>query len=174
MDAKILIPVRKHIEKYLTIQHGRQLVISSRGYMPLLLMRMLQKHDKQDPGLVRPSQKLIDHKIYFPYPVYIGSSYFKTKGSYISQEDLLRFNDAVHDMICEEMYRWCGHAIYGDPNTIDSVVDYNIRRFQDWYGFTEEDLPFDNLKRWYYRERERIEKRKNAEEPFDPQLTLTF
>ncbi len=140
-----------------------------RGYVPLLLLKMLQKFAKKDPGTVRPSQKLIDNINYLGFPVYIGSSIYNKNGAYISNEDLKKFNDAVDDMIHDELYRWCHH-----PNATDMVVDYNIQRFLDFYGFSEDELPFGNVKRWYYRERERMNDRTKQIEPFTPTVTIEY
>lgn len=168
MDAKILLPVRPHIKKYLEIQFGRTLVVSSRGCIPHLIYLMLEQHKKEDPALVKPSQRLIDDKEYFGYPVYVGSHIAKTRGRYLSQDNILRFNDDMDDKMREEMVRWLHH-----PNATDAVIDFNIIRFRDWYGITEDELPFENLKRWYYRNRKRQEKKNRMPEP-EPQLILTF
>lgn len=131
---------------------------------------MLEKFEKTDPAVVRPSQKLIDNKEYFGFRVYVGPAIRKNKGAYISRENILRFNDLVDEMIKEEMYRF---VTFG-TSRIDDVVDYNIIRWRDIYGITEDELSFDNLKRWYYRNRQRIEKRRTYQEPPQVQFTLTF
>jgi hypothetical protein len=56
----------------------------------------------------------------------------------------------------------------------DKVIDFNIRRFIDLYGFSEDDLPFENLKRWYFRERERINKRLNARTEHEYAMMLSY
>ena len=169
MGAKILLPVKAHIKKYLEHTHGKQMEVCDRGYAPFLLLSLLEKHKKKDPGKVRPGQKLIDNLKYFGYPIYVGPKYEDIKGTYISNFNIFRFNDCLDDLIREEMYRYVNH-----PNATDDVVDFNILRFRDLYNISEDDLPFDNLKRWYYRERERITGRKNNAAPFEPQYTLSF
>ncbi|MNK53035.1 hypothetical protein D3C87_719860 [compost metagenome] len=170
MSAKILLPVKAHVKKYLERTHGSHLEVSDRGYAPLLLFRLLEKHKKQDPGTVRPSQKLIDDRKYFGYPIYIGDTNERKCGLYISNDSIKDFNEAIDDLIREQMYWFIHH-----PNSTDKVVDYNINRFRDWYGITEDELPFDNLKRWYYRERGRLTLRiENLIPPFTPQLTLNL
>lgn len=169
MGAKILLPVKAHIKKFLEYCHGNQMEVSDRGYASFLLLLMLEKHKKQDPRTVRPSQKLIDHKNYFPYPVYIGSNYENSKGLYISTANIKRFNETVDDFFREQMYSFINH-----PNSTDKVVDYDIIRFRDMFGISEDELPFDNLKRWYYRERLRIVSRRNFTPPFTPQYTLSL
>ena len=167
MGAKILLPVKAHVKKYLLYTHGPQLDVSARGYLPFLILKMLEKHKKQDPSKVRPSQRLIDGKIFISYNVYVGDKYEKTL--YISNANILHFNDCIDDLLREEMYRYIHH-----PNATDECVDYNIKRFREMYTISEDELPFDNLKRWYYRERERINTRLKAPEPFKPQMTLSF
>lgn len=146
------------------------MVVSSRGNIPLLLMLMLEKHAKKDPATVRPSQKMIDGKEYVGYECYVGSAIFEDgRGSYISPKNIKRFNDGIDDMMREHMVVWIHH-----PEATDHVVDFNIIRFRDFFDITEDELPFDNLKRWYYRNRERLERRKTFIPETEPQITLTF
>lgn len=169
MSARILLPCRAHIKRYLTIQYGKELCLSDRGVVSCLLLNMLEKHKKEDPSMVRPNQKMIDDIKYFGYPIYVGDVYEVDRGLYLSDKKIKQFNEGIDDMIREEMYRWCNH-----PGSIDHKVDYDIVRFRDMYGITEDELPFDNLKRWYYRNRERLDKRGRQERRFEPQLTLTY
>jgi hypothetical protein len=169
MSVSILLPVKAHVKIYLEKTHGKIMDISERGVIPFLLYRMLEKHKKQDPGIIKPSQKLIDHRLFFPYEVFIGEKVCNTRGMYLGSYDIQKFNSGVDEMIREEMFRWCHH-----PNATDDVVDYNIQRFCEYYGFSEDDLPFANLKRWYYRERERIQNRSINIKEFVPQMVLSF
>ncbi|WP_316743402.1 hypothetical protein [Pedobacter antarcticus] len=169
MSARIFMPLQAHVKRYLTIQFGKELYLSELGVVPFLLYNMLEKHKKGDPSKIKPSQKLIDNKKYFGYPVFIGDKIERTRGLYLSNEKLKIFNDAVDNLIRDEMYRWCNH-----PGSIDGKVDFDIVRFRDMYGITEDELPFDNLKRWYYRERERLAHRKNEVITEEPQLTLFY
>lgn len=169
MGAKILLPVRAHIKKYLEHTHGNQLAVSDHGYASFLLLNMLQKHEKQDASKVRPSQKLIDNINYFPYPVYVGSTYQNSKGLYLTTKNIKRFNESIDDLFREQMYYYVNH-----PNSVDHKIDYDILRFRDMHKITEDELPFENLKRWYFRERLRFTARINYTPPFTPQYTLTF
>jgi len=169
MSARILLPLWPHVKQYLTVQYGKEMALSDRGTVSFLLCQMLEKHKKKDPATVRPSQKLIDNLKYFGYPVFVGDSYEASRGLYLDNKKIIKFNEAVDDMIREEMYRWCQH-----PNATDDVVDFNINRFRDFYGFSEDDLPFGNLKRWYYRERPRLEKRSTEKPDTKPQLILIY
>lgn len=108
MSARILLPVLPHIKKYLQIQYGKEMAVSDRGVVSFLLLNMLEKHNKKDPSKVKPSQRLIDNKKYFPYPIFIGDSYESTRGLYLSKENMTRFNESVDDMLREEMTDdWC-------------------------------------------------------------------
>jgi hypothetical protein len=173
MSARILLPLRAHIKRYLTIQYGKELCLSDRGIVPLLLFNLLEKHKKQDPSTVRPSQKLIDDKTYYGYPIFIGDAFEAARGLYLSSDKIKKFNDAVDEMIREEMYLWCVHPGLKDGAT-DAVVDYNIHRFRDQYGIPEDELPFDNLKRWFYRNRLRLDQRGRVEKRYEPQIVLSL
>ncbi len=169
MNTKILIPVKPHIRHYLMVTHGSHLLLSEQGYIPSFIISKLRKPDKKNAWQIKPSPNLIDDLKYVAYPVYISESYFNKYGSYIAEKEIKNFNNAVDDLLREEMYRFCHH-----PNATDDVVDYNIQRFLDWYGFPPDVLPFDNLKRWYYRERLRIANRVHELEPFKPDMILTL
>lgn len=173
MGALILLPVRQHIAKYLIRHYGCTLSISSRGTIPLLLQHLLKKFDKQDPSKVRPSQRLIDGVNFVGYRIHIGDYYFKEKGAFLAKEDILAFNAAVDDLLKEEMYNLISKSLTPglDPKF---EVDLGIRRFKDLYNISEDELSFDNLKRWYYRNRQRIENRVYYTPRIEPQLTLTY
>ncbi len=146
----IRIPIYPYIRSYLEVQYGTRICIHDHNYVSSLLRSMLNKFDKKDPTKVKPCQKL---NLGATFDFDIGKN---TLGTHLTNEDIRRFSNAIDLLIRQEMYRWCNH-----PNATDQVVDYNIRRFIDFYGFAEDDLPFENLKRWYYRERERFNKRSN-------------
>jgi hypothetical protein len=79
-------------------------------------------------------------------------------------------NEAMDNMIRRNMYDW----IYS-PASPHKEVDYNIIAFRDMYGIDEDELPFDNLKRWFYRERQRMDKRVNYSiEDKEDQLVIEF
>lgn len=169
MSARILLPLWPHVKRYLTVQYGPEMAISERGMPSLLLASLLEKHKKNDPSTVRPNQKLIDGKKFIGYPVFVGDSYEQKRGLYLSAIKIKQFNEAVDDMFREEMYRWCNH-----PNSTDGTVDFDIYRFRDFYGISEDEMPFDNLKRWYYRERIRLVERSAPKDPTTPQLELVY
>lgn len=151
MSDLIRITVRPHVRRYLTVQFGPMLYISDGNYAAALLRALFEPFAKDDPGKVRPSLK---HSLGATYDVCMGETGLRRYGGFLSTEKLKLFSETLDLMIKQEMYRWCHH-----PNAPDEKVDFNIRRFQAYYGFDEDDLSFDNLKRWYYRERQRLEKR---------------
>ncbi len=169
MSAKILLPVWPHLKKYITVQYGKEMTLSNDGVVSLLLLNMLEKHKKGDPATIRPSQKLLDNVTFLPYPVFVGDNIERTRGTYLSQEMIVKFNKAVDNMLRKEMYRWCKH-----PNATDHHVDFQIVRFRDMYDISEDELPFDNLKRWYYRERKRVEEHAKVEVENVAQMVLIY
>lgn len=169
MSARILLPVWPHVKKYLEFHYGEQMAVSNRGTASFLLFNMLEKHKKGDPSTIKPSQKLIDNRTFIGYQVYVGDKDEASRGLFLSTDKIKRFNESIDNALREEMYRWCNH-----PNADDHYVDYNIQRFQVHYKITEDELPFDNLKRWYYRERKRIYTRSHTEVHYVAQLQLSY
>lgn len=151
MSVIIRIPVAKHIRHYLEVQNGPVIYVSGRNYASTLIRSMLKKFDKNDPSKVRPSQKM---NLGATYDINLGKNGLQLLGGYLSDENIKKFNIVIDAIIRQEMYRWCHH-----PNATDHIIDFNIRRFIDFYGFAEDDLPFENLKRWYFRERKRLTNR---------------
>lgn len=147
----IRLTVRPHVDVYIKKLYGDRILLSDRNPITLLLKSILEYFDKKDPSMVRPSKKT---ELGGWVEIYISDGMLRRYGGYVNNENIKAFSDAVDLMIKQEMYRWCSH-----PNAPDQIVDYNIKRFLDYYEFSEDDLTFDNLKRWYYRERERQTKR---------------
>ncbi|HWK58721.1 MAG TPA: hypothetical protein VNQ80_15365 [Parapedobacter sp.] len=164
MSDIVRITVKPHVRRYLLVQFGPQLLISDRNYAAGLLRSMFEPFAKDDPGRIRPCLK---HSLGEMYDVCMGETGLRKYGGYLSAEKLKLFSEAIDLLIKQEMYRWCHH-----PDAPDTKVDYNIRRFQDFYGFQEEHLSFDNLKRWYYRERQRLEVRTGVDENGKPGLVI--
>lgn len=165
MDV-VRIPVYPHVAAYLKFYFGERMFVSDRNTISILVRSMLKKFDKMDPGLVRPSQKL---NLGATFDIVIGKDGYKRLGAYMSNDDILEFSKAIDTMIRQEMFRWCNH-----PNSTDKVIDYNILRFRDLYGMSEDDFPFDNLKRWYFRERLRLKERQLQPVSFEVQLMIAL
>lgn len=164
MSDIVRITVRPHVKKYLVHNFGEVLMINDHNYPAILLRSLFQPFDKMDPALVRPALK---ESLGEFYDVAMGDHGLRRYGGYLTNDQIKGFDKAIDLMIKQEMYRWCKH-----PNRVDDVVDYNIQRFLAYYDFQDEELTFDNLKRWYYREGERIRKREAKKAKLVPQLIL--
>lgn len=166
MQTTVRITVLKCVQLFLRHHYGDRLILSEEDYPSVILRQMFEKFNKQDPAQVKPSLKL---NLGGYIDVFIGKREFEKYGAFISNKKIRVFSEMICAAIRQELYRWCHH-----PNATDEVIDYNIRRFQDFYGFDEDDMSFDALKRWYYRERQRIQRRTLLVDTFDPQLQLMF
>lgn len=169
MSARVYLPVEAHIKKYLTIQYGPVLEVSEIGTVPYLIYLMLEMHKKQDPATIRPNQRLIDDKKYFGYELFIGDLIESTRGLYLSNWRIKRFNTTLDNMMREDMFRFCEM-----PDDQEYRVDYNIIRFRERYDITEDEMPFENLKKWYYREKRRLTEHVRVEKRHEPQLELFY
>lgn len=152
MSNIIQLTVEPHVETYITTAFGKQLELSDNNQITVLLKNLMEPFSKVDPGKMRPSKK---YSLGGFINIFVSDYLLKKHGGYISDENIKSFSKSVDLIIKQNMYSWC-HA----HNRPDEYVDYNIKRFLDFYGFSEDDLSFDNCKRWYYRERERMAKRK--------------
>jgi len=153
MSNIIKLTVEPHVETYITTAFGKQLELSDNNQITVLLKNLMEPFSKVDPGKIRPSKK---YGLGGSIDIFVSDYLLKKHGGYISDENIKTFSKSVDLIIKQNMYSWC-HA----HNRPDEYVDYNIKRFLDFYGFSEDDLSFDNCKRWYYRERERMAKRKS-------------
>lgn len=146
------ITVEPHVGIYLRHHFGDRILLSERNMITSIIRSLLEPFKITDPGILKGQRKesLGDH-----IAVYISDHLMRKHGANMDNEAITLFNSSIDLLIKQEMYRWCHH-----PNADFKQVDYNIKRFINFYGFAEDDLTFDNLKRWYYRERERISQRK--------------
>lgn len=147
-ETLIRISVYPHIRKYL-LHHYTEGVLnpSVRGGLSTLLINLLQPVPKIDPAGYKPPLRVKYGETYsFRMTPHLLGKY----GNYISSDNVRRFNELVLDLIHGELYRLV---------TLMAELNYNtdqaIRKFQELYDFSEDELPFENLKRWYYRERSR-------------------
>ncbi len=163
MSNLIKLTVKPHVETYIKVMYNcSPLVLSENNQITLLLKNLFEPFCKSEPSRIRPSRK---HSLGGEIEIYVSDGLLRKYGGYISDENIKSFSEAVDLMIKQNMYSWC-HA----HNKPDDYVDYNIKRFINFFEFSEDDLTFDNLKRWYYRERERLGKRKVDLKPIE----LTF
>src|SRR5690606_31658269 len=131
MSDIVRITVRSHVKKYLVHHFGEPLMIRDRNYASTLLRQLFQPFSKEDPSQVRPSTK---ESLGEMYNVSMGETGLRQFGGFLSSEALRDFSKSIDLLIKQEMYRWCQH-----PNATDEVVDFNIRRFQDYYEFEEDE-----------------------------------
>ncbi|HCU45594.1 MAG TPA: hypothetical protein DF610_12715 [Sphingobacterium sp.] len=165
MSNLIKLTVKPHVETYIKVMFNcSPLVLSDNNQITLLLKHIFEPFCKSDPHRIRPSRK---YSLGGEIEIYVSDGLLKKYGGYISDGNIKSFSDAVDLMIKQNMYSWC-HA----HNKPDDYVDYNIKRFIDFFEFSEDDLTFDNLKRWYYRERERLSKRKKELKPIELSFSL--
>ncbi|MFD2741952.1 MULTISPECIES: hypothetical protein [Sphingobacterium] len=163
MSNLIRLTVEPHVEIFINFWYGKKILLSEDNPITALLKSVFRPFDKVDPSKVRPSRK---YDLGGWIDIIVSDGMLRKHGGYICGDDIKSFSKAVDLMIKQDMYRWCHH-----PNSTDKLVDYNIRRYIEFYNFYEDDITFDNLKRWYYRNRERREKRKVAEIK-EPLLTI--
>src|SRR5690606_13642692 len=152
MSNLIRITVAPHVGTYLRHHYGERLFLSDKNLITSTLKSLFVQFEKQDPFLLKRQRK---ESLGDFVDVYISDSLLRKHGGHLSNDAITEFSESIDLMIKQEMFRWCNH-----PNADFKEVDYNIRRFIEFYEFSEDDLTFDNLKRWYYRERQRIGNRK--------------
>ena len=168
-DNLIRLSVYPHIRKYLLFHHSEKLFNGNDlGFIKFFILNCLQPMPKVDPATWQKPER-IDHGATFD--IALSDDGMRKYGNYVSSADVKRFNQAVADMIHDEMYRMVILLTEGGLN-----VDQAIRKFQSFYKFSEDDLPFENLKKWYYRERRRVQMRlvHNADPEPQQGLVLTY
>lgn len=168
MANNILIRLSVHpcVRKYLLHHYAEPFFVTELGFAPTLLASYLQHSPK-----VRPQDFVKKDKINYGefVGISVGESTFKKRGGFISSEHVVAFNKAMMSLIQEEMYR-----LITQLKKAGYQVDDTIREFQRMYDFSEDELPFENLKRWYYRERKRLEIRAQERREVQPQFVLNF
>lgn len=166
----IRLPVKPFISKYLSRQFGKELKLSDANYFSILIIGLLRKVEKGNPVTLRPNHKIIDGVNFIGYNIFLGDGIFQKYGHFISTDHILKLNDSIDNLIRRNMFDW----IYS-PASPFKEVDYNIIAFREMYGISEDELPFDNLKRWFYRERLRMQKREGYTIPDkENQLVIDF
>lgn len=162
----IRISVHPYVRKYCLHHYSEPFFVTERGYIPGYIENALERMPKVDPADYKKKDKIIYGEF---LGVYITPATIRKRGNFISSDNVKLFNDVVSDLLHEEMYRFINQL-----NKFNCQVDDSIRNFQAMYDFTEDELPFENLKRWYYRERKRLEDRKQERQAVQPQYTLNF
>ncbi|GAA4327505.1 hypothetical protein GCM10023149_30940 [Mucilaginibacter gynuensis] len=165
-DYLIRLSVYPYIRKYLLFHYSEPFFVTENGFAPAFIYNALEHMPKVNPADVRKKDKIIYGEF---IGVLVGEGTLRKKGSLVSSDNVKRFNSVVADLLHEEMYR-----LITQLKKAGYQVDETIREFQAMYGFTEDELPFENLKRWYYRERMRLDERAKERREVHPQFTLNF
>lgn len=164
----IRISVFPFIRKYLLYHYSEPFFVTERGYIPGFLENSLEHVTKVDPSKLKKKDSIkVEYGEFIGFCV--GAATAKKNGNMVSSHSVKLFNEVVADLIHEEMYRFITQL-----KSMGCQVDDSIRNFQQLYDFSEEELPFENLKRWYYREHARLAMRKEIKRAIDPQFTLDF
>lgn len=163
----IRIPVYPHIRRYLVAQYGPSMYSGDPNYVALLFNGMFITPTKNG---VKASASTCDF-LGATYDFVISRQNFHCRNRVLafSAKNLKRFNTAIDKLIRQELFRWCEH-----PNAPFKERDYNIKAFLDFYGFTEDELPFLNMKRWYFSERRRQNIRLNPFVDHEVRTILDF
>lgn len=164
MSNLIRVTVESHVAIYLRYHYGSQMSLSDKNLISTLLISLFKPFDKVDPFLIKNQTK---ESLGDFFDVLMSDNMMRKIGAHLSNEALDSFNESIDLMIKQDMFRICNHI-----NAPYKEVDYNIRWFIDLYGFSEDDLTFDNLKRWYYRERKRVDKRNSTSRSHTPGLII--
>ena len=162
----IRLSVYPYIRKYLLYHFTEPFFVSERGYIPGYIENTLKHPPKLHPSELRKLCK-VDYGSYFDFAV--GPGIVAKKGCFLTSDDVVKINEVISDLIHDEMFR-----LITSLSKAKYQVDDSIREFQVMYGFDEDELPFENLKRWYYRERLRVEARKAKTKDVSPQLILCY
>jgi hypothetical protein len=165
-DYLVRLSVHPCIRKYLLFHYSEPFFVTEIGFIPAFIYNALEPITKVNAADVHKKDK-VNYGEFFGFMVGEGTG--RKKGISISSDNVKRFNAAVMDLLHEEMYRLITQLAKAGYQ-----VDQTIREFQAMYNFTEDELPFENLKRWYYRERLRLESRAAERREVYPQFTLNF
>jgi len=165
-DYLIRLSVYPYVRKYLLFHYSEPFFVTERGFAPAFIYNALEPITKVNAGDFRKKDKVM----YGDFVGFlVGEGTGRKKGIHISSNNVKLFNDVVLDVIHDEMFK-----LITSLKKAGYQVDDTIREFQAMYGFTEDELPFENLKRWYYRERIRHENREDERRSIEPQFTLNF
>ncbi len=162
----IRIPVYPHIRRYLVAQYGPRIYSGQPNYVALLFNSIFKVPNKNGTRENPPSAFL---GATYDFHLRRNNFYCRDRVSVFSVQNLKRFNTAIDRLIRQEMFRWCEH-----PSAPFKETDYNIKAFLDFYGFTEDELPFLNMKRWYFSERRRQNIRLNPFVDHEVRTILDF
>lgn len=165
-DYLIRISVHPYIRKYLLHHFSEPFFVTEPGYVPGFIYNALEPMTKVNAAEFRKKDRILYGDF---IGILVGEGTLRKKGALISSDNVKRFNTVVQDILHDEMYN-----LIHQLKKAGYQVDDTIREFQLMYAFTEDELPFENLKRWYYRERKRRDDRAKSRKTEEPQFTLNF
>lgn len=149
ITMNVSIPVKPHVKQYLerNIFFKKPYVLSTTSTIGSFLVELLEPKGKSKPPLRYHPDRIIS--------VDLTSNYCYQARPYLSFANARRFNRFVERKIKEEAYVFI--TVLG--NYSGKELNDCIREFQIHYGFQEEFLSFDRLKKAYYRYRKDEESR---------------
>jgi len=151
----IQIPVKAHVYKYLTRQFGPDMTLSRSNSVGLLLMHLLKRNsnDKQYDYVTKSYEN--------SYTVLIPKPFVFNRGiRYLSTYSAMQLNNFVDDLIKEQFFTFMELQLSAGMIRRDAIY-----KFRERYGFGEDELAFDTLKKAFYRHER---SRRTPEAPSNP------
>jgi hypothetical protein len=162
----IRISVRPHIKKYLARNYSEPFFATDRGFAPNFILNALEKPVKVNPADIPKREKIAYGEFIH---VNIGERTACKRGRLISSENVRIFNEVVADALDEQMFQFVTML-----SQSGCEIDASIRSFLMMYNFTEDELPFENVKRQFYKMRKRKSMQQMLDQSQVPAMVLTF
>ena len=163
MSNIIHLPVYPHVRQYLGKHYGSCLYLHERHYACSLLKLLLKNQNHKFEKSAKESQ------LGAVYPFVLGKGVKEEYGQYLSRHDIISFSKTIENLILKELFKWVNH-----PFCPEDKIDFAIKEFINFYDFSEDDFPFSQLKRWFFRERIRDHARKNHQSDLPRELRPLF
>ncbi len=139
-DISYQIPVKSHVFKYLCahVDVDPFKVSTKNEFSTLLLLCLERKPNTFEKRLNYPERLNIR----------IPQLHSDSQGSWLSNKKIIMFNEMIERMMKRELYAMLnqGNAGKGDIKRI-------IFKFRDFYGITDQEMEYQNLRKAYNRER---------------------
>jgi hypothetical protein len=135
------IPVKAHVYKYLISQFGLSMTLTKSNAVGLLLTHLLKRNTKhkQYDYVLQSYEK--------SYSVQIPKGFVFDRGvRYLSTYSVMQLNNFVDDLIKAQFYTFMELHLAAGIMRRDAII-----KFRERYGFEEDDLAFETLKKAYYR-----------------------
>jgi hypothetical protein len=137
----IQIPVKAHVYKYLNSQFGLSMTLTKSHSVGLLLSHLLKRNskDKQYEYVLQSYEK--------SYTVDIPKGFVFNRGvRYLSTYSVMQLNNFVDDLIKAQFFTFMELHLAAGVMRRDAIY-----KFRERYGFGEDELAFETLKKAYYR-----------------------